>query len=354
MRQAEKRDTEERGQNLDVHELFGERTWAMTEAMSTLFAVIGNQIPEVMAFRERVLSGRVLTADEAHALIASCAARALCPNQFEEWGIPFVGHHAEVLDMGPRGPGFSPVDHWMTMWIDPPGITKTVRYAYPREGDSDTRCTLRSGAIIPIHTYFPVESHGAHVYPSWLWPGSVVDELYELSVELADTFDWPRGSSGNLTGTRPRSASATWFILTGEAPQVRPIDARWEHKHGSTHLSPQWRIQLTIPPWLSEEEVVRVLRTLKRQGPKGHQMPKTVKPLEVARFVWERERLDGYREPAPWTAWLKQWNDEHPGHRIKTASNFRTYFLRGSAAVTHLNLDWPDFEVQPREGSGST
>ena len=76
----------------------------------------------------------------------------------------------------------------------------------------------------------------------------------------------------------------------------------------------------------------------------GRQMPKTAKPLDVARFVWERERSDGYREPAPWTAWLERWNNEHPGHRIETASNFRTYFFRGDAAVKHLNFDWPNFE----------
>jgi hypothetical protein len=33
------------------------------------------------------------------------------------------------------------------------------------------------------------------------------------------------------------------------------------------------------------------------------------------------------RSSAPWTAWLKQWNDEHPGHGIETASNLRAYFL---------------------------
>jgi hypothetical protein len=232
----------------------------------------------------------------------------------------------------------------MTIRVDPPGITKTVRYAYPQEGDPNTRCMVQSRAVIPIHTYFPVESHDDHVYPPWLWPGSVVDELYELSVELAGAFDWPGGSKGNLTGTRPRSESAAWFVLTGEAPQVRPIEAKWETKDGSTHLNPQWRIQLTIPPWLPEEEVLRAFRTLRRQRPKGRQMPKTAKPLEVARFVWERERRDGYRERAPWTAWLRQWNDEHPGHRIGTASNFRTYFSRGDAAVKHLNFDWPNFD----------
>ena len=130
---------------------------------------------------------------------------------------------------------------------------------------------------------------------------------------------------------------------------MRPLDAKWEGKHGSTHLNPQWRIQLTIPPWLPEEEVLQAFRTLRRQRTKGRQIPKTSKPLEVARFVWERERIDGYREPAPWTAWLRQWNNEPPGHRIETANNFRTYFLRGDAAVKHLNFDRPRFSFDASE-----
>jgi hypothetical protein len=75
-------------------------------------------------------------------------------------------------------------------------------------------------------------------------------------------------------------------------------------------------------------------------------MPKTARPLEVARFVWERERLDGYRKPAPWTKWVKQWNEQHPGHRFKSAGHFCTYFFRGDAALRHLNFDPPNFELQ--------
>ena len=79
-------------------------------------------------------------------------------------------------------------------------------------------------------------------------------------------------------------------------------------------------------------------------------MPKTARPLEVARFVWERGRLNEYRESTPCTAWLKQWNAEHPHHRVETASNFRTYFFRGDVAVKDLNFDRPNFEpaVQKR------
>ena len=41
-------------------------------------------------------------------------------------------------------------------------------------------------------------------------------------------------------------------------------------------------------------------------------MPKTARRIEVARFVWEHERLDGYRDSAPWTKRAKQWNDNIP------------------------------------------
>ena len=77
----------------------------------------------------------------------------------------------------------------------------------------------------------------------------------------------------------------------------------------------------------------------------GLVLPKTVRPLEVARFVWKRERLDGYREPAPWKAWFERWNEENPGHRFKKPSDFRMTFLRGDAAVRGLNFAPP----RPRE-----
>jgi hypothetical protein len=202
--------------------------------------------------------------------------------------------------------------------------------------------------MIAIHTYLPSESHGDAVYPSWLWPGSVVDELYDLSVELAGAFDWPL-ATGNLGGTRPRSESAAWFILTGEAPQVRPIDVRWEAKHGSIHLNPQWRIKLTIPPWLPEKEVLRAFRLLRKQMPKGRKLPKTARPLEVARFVWERERLDGYRDPPPWKLWFELWNELHPGHRFKNYNNFREYSVRGAAAIKELNFSWPESSFETTE-----
>jgi hypothetical protein len=327
------RESTRRARKLEAEWFVSDRTTAMVRAMSELFAMLAQQYPEVKEFREKVLGGRFLTADEAHALIASYAARTFSREWFEEWGIPFVGHRAEVVNTGPRGEDYNPVDDWMTIWV-------TVRYAYPCEEEANTRCTLQGGAVIPIHTPLPVQSHGDYVYPSWLWPGSVVDELYELSVELASTFDWPLASSGHLAGTRPRSEAAAWFVLTGETPEVRPIEARWETKQGR-YLSPQWRIRLTLPPWLPEEEVLRAYRLLRGERPKGLKLPKTTTPLEVAGFVWEQERIHGYRKVPSWRTLYERWNEAHPGYRFKSYNNFRMYFMRGGKAVRELNFGWP-------------
>jgi hypothetical protein len=80
---------------------------------------------------------------------------------------------------------------------------------------------------------------------------------------------------------------------------------------------------------------------LRGERTEGGKFPKTAKPLEVARFVRERARLEGYREPPPWKAWFERWNEEHPGHSFESYSHFRTYFFRGDAAVKQLNFASP-------------
>jgi hypothetical protein len=168
---------------------------------------------------------------------------------------------------------------------------------------------------------------GRYEYREFLWPGSVVDELYDVAEELMEAFDWPSRDAAML------------FVLTGEAPMVQPVEARWERKQG-THLNPQWRIQLTIPPWLPESEVLGAYRQMRRQISGAKNLPKKTTPLEVARFVWKREREEGYKKRS-WAERREQWGDEHPGNKFKTYNHFRTYFMRGAEAVKRLNFSWP-------------
>lgn len=311
----------------------------MAQAMSALFALLADQVPEVQEFREKVLGGTFLTHDEAHALIASHAVRLLSLEQFSAWGIPVTNHRADTLDSAAHRGKFNPVDEWTAIRVDPPGVTKRVRYAYSRNGDLSTRCVVKDGNVVPTYTGLPIERHGDHTYPSWLWPGSVIDELYELSEELADMFDWPRSALD--TQGRPRNEAAAWFVLTGEVPEVHPVDVRWSMTGGGKYLNPQWRIQLTVPPWLPQEEVSQAYRLLRGEVSGGRELPKKTKSLEVARFVWEQERKNGYCEPPPWRTWCELWNEEHTDHRFKDYRHFRTYFSRGDAAVKELNFTWP-------------
>jgi hypothetical protein len=336
-RKGSSRQHKNEGGKLEADSFISTKTTAMLQAMSEFFTGLAHQHPQVVQFRKEVLGGRLLSPDEAHALVASYAARVLSVEQFAEWDIPMIGHRAEILDK-PDAPPFNAVDHRLTIWIDSPGITKTVRYANAREGDQDTRCIVQNGAVVPIFTRLPIESHGNHIYPSWLWPGSVVDNLYELSEELATTFDWPSSAMDEFG--RPRNEAASWFVLTGEAPEVRPLDARWITKGGSEYLNPQWRILLTVPPWLPEVEVSRAYRLMQQQILEGRNRLPDPKTLEVARFVWEQQRRNGYERPH-WTEFFEQWREQYPGAPIKSYNNFRTICMRGVEAVAELNFSWP-------------
>ncbi len=344
VREATSRGHGREGGKLETTSFVGPKTTAMVQAMSEFFAGRAHQYRKVVEFRDNVLGSQLLTVDEAHKLLASYVARFLPPGLFSKWEIPIVGHTSELLEYDHGLDKEYVIDHRATVRVEPPGIILRVRYAHPHTPilDEDWIPTLswfEDKALIPpnkrdtLAGVMPIVVRDNYTYPPLLWPGSVVDVLYDHAEELADAFDWPSRED------------AAWFILTGKAPEVCPIDARWKPKSGIRGQNPQWRIQLTIPPWLSEKEVLRAYRRMRRQIPKGAQLPKTTTPLEVAHFVWERERMNGYKRP-PWRVLLEQWNEEHPGARFETYNNFSTYFARGAKAVKELNFSWP----RPNEG----
>lgn len=336
-REEASRGHQKEGGKLEATSFISAKTKAMLRAMSELFAQLAHQYPEVVEFRDKVLGGRLLTEDEAHNLLASYAARLFTLEQFSDWKIPVIGHDSELVEYD-HGLDKDEIDHRATIRVDPPEATKTVRYAFPHGKGTNIRCVVQGEravlqAVIPPNQRdafagrMPIVLRGGYKYPPFLWPGSVVDKLYDLAEELSDQFDWPDKDA------------ATWFILTGKAPEVRPINARWETKTGK-YLNPQWRIRLTIPPWLPEKEVLKAYRQMRGQVLEGTKLPKTTTPLEVARFVREQDRLNGYKRRS-WKSLHEQWKEEHPGATLPTYNNFCTYFRRGDKAIKKLNFSWP-------------
>jgi hypothetical protein len=340
VREAPPREHEREQKGVETASFVNPKTTAMLRAMCELFALLANRYPEVVTFREEVLGGRLLTEREANELLASYAARFFTPEEFSDWGIPVVGHVSELVQYDDCADK-DEIDHRATVQVNPPGITKTVRYAYHREEASEnTRCALRAvtRTIVPPNervTLGPVPIHvihGEYWYPPFLWPLSVVDILYNLAEDLAKQFDW--SESPELDDARNHAAAL--FILTGKVPEVHPIDVRWMPRVGR-RVKPPKRIQLTIPPWLTEREVLRAYQQMREQTLGSTTLPKTTTPLEVASFVWEQERSNDNKRP-PWDVLRQRWNKEHPGSYFETYNHFRTYFKRGEKAVKALTF----------------
>jgi hypothetical protein len=350
---------------LDFLLLIGAKSRSMAQATSSYFVWLLNQHPEVVRFRDEVLGGRILALEQAHKLLGSYAARFFPLEWFSDWRIPVVGHTSEIIGGYDWGLHEQEVDHRVTLWVEPPGITKRVRYAHPdtlildEGGDKiSSRCVLmkKRGSVVPPYNIEllkdpedtkptsppPMLSRNYETpnRPMAVWPGSVVDNLYVLVEELADAFRWP-SHVGHTKAFRSWSKdAAAKFVLTGVAPLAtlvplvplaRPIDARLKLEENK-YLGSQRRIELNISPWVSAEEVTRAYKRMQKQIVEGRNRQPEPKTLEVACFVWEEERRHEYNRPS-WRVLCDRWNKEHPKDPFKDYRHFRTCFTRGAKAV---------------------
>lgn len=164
--------------------------------------------------------------------------------------------------------------------------------------------------------------------------GTVAEEARNLGACLAEEYlGWDEGG-------------ATWYVLTGEAPPLRPIKLRGHGKFQRGMRPFQHSVTLTVLPWVPAKEVERVYRNVQQQVLEEASRETSPRILEVAQFVWERLRLDGERQS--WKAWLEQWNETHPDKKFKTWRNFREYCARGSHEALP-NYKFPEPKLSPEK-----
>jgi hypothetical protein len=350
---------------IDFFSLIGAKSRPMSQATSTYFQWRVNQHPEVLQFRDKVLGGKTLALEQAHKLLGSYAARFFPLEWFSDWRIPVIGHTSEIVGGYDWGLHREEIDHRVTLRLDPPGVTKRVRYAHPDtpilDEDAEqisSRCVLmkkRGSVAPPYNMELPedpedveptspppilLSNYETPSRPMSVWPGSVVDNLYVLAEELADAFRWP-SHVGHTEASRSGSKdAAAEFVLTGAAPLAtrlpllplaQPIDARLKLEE-NRFLGSQRRVELSISQWVPAEEVTRAYKRMQKQVLEGRNRQRNPKTLEVACFVWEEERRHEYNTPS-WRVLCKRWNKEHPNDQFKDYRHFRTYFTRGAEAV---------------------
>jgi hypothetical protein len=198
-----------------------------------------------------------------------------------------------------------------------------------------------------------LDRHDGPDGPSWL-----MRELRKLAGRLAYTYRW-------------REGDAIWFVLTGQAPLVRPLDVSVVVSQTSRYPgTPRTLIPSSSPPryyaadprtadyypstapititadvWVDAKEVEHVFRETQRHILGGDAKPVDERTLEVIKFVAQRMREH------PQESWAKRWRAWNAtcqqDWRYEDYRGFRQTFKRFANRL-HRPYNFPNFpEPEP-------
>jgi len=229
----------------------------------------------VRRYRERVLGEKLLTSEQARALIHSPAAQVFSPRQFSNWGIPLVGHAAELKEAEETLRDNRVVGGSFTVYVEPPGIERVISRGLRELSFGD-----ESGYAERIT----------------VGKGSVLGELVELADKLHATYPWES------------KADIVHFLLTGTVPAIPPVRMYYSQKRKpDSELSPggfrHGTITLEVAPWISAKTVEAAYRDAKRQVSGNRKYRRLEeKSLKMIRFI------AGYDKPPRGRRLLEAWN----------------------------------------------
>jgi hypothetical protein len=263
-----------------------------TQILADIVAAHANRDPVVVRFRETVLGGVLLPAQEIGAWITQQHEQERDrPDAFLD-AIPVPAGYT-IRDEGPRG-----------IVPDPP---------------------LCVGAEHPAHRlhfdlleYATPEDRRVRQLP--VGHGGVLAGLRVLSTSLAELYKW-------------QPAQATGFVLTGLPPVLRTIDATWapsffQTEQGSvTALS---QVVLTLDPTLRPRQVAAAFQTIRQQLLGAHWQEVNERQLALARFACQRTPDEAWEQRmAAWNTEFSQWSykEKDLGHFKRDCQHALTKLL---------------------------
>jgi hypothetical protein len=301
------------------------------EVLGEYLALRGSLHPLVRRFRKEVLGGKTLTPKQAYALVDSAAVNRFPASRFEREGIPVVEHSAGFIEHGVvfRRPRTNRFIEFEYIFVDPPGgffrthLPVSVAYDdleyfwFPR---GNPRAATNDG-------YRSVEWDSEY-FPTPVYPGSILDDLRQLSLKLADEYGrcWDQGE-------------AAWFVLTDEPLAPRVITATYQD-HYSEHLT-HGTITLAVEPWVPAKTVSQFYQYVQKDMLGRKSRAPERRNLAVFHFVVRQSReavLDEENQgetssPLSWEELMKRWNRKNPHQKYAKESRFRRDVNRGGRAV---------------------
>lgn len=327
---------EERYFEVELGERERERQKAFADVMTRYLAYnedpLGNR--EITDFRRYFLGNSLLSNEQAYALLESPAAQYFHASWFSEWRIPVVGHFSKVVGRYDPGTHREGVDHRVTVCVNPPGITRTVRYAHPDfpalgEDEEDRRAcfTYRdNGAVIEPFERLHYRARDGLKDTIRVWPGSLLDHVRRFNAKWARRYKW-------------KEEDMLWAILTGEPPPLSALKVRVQYSLGN-----QTTVTLTVAPWVSADVVEKNYRKVQRQIlVRGNHAPE--RSVAVLRFVERVIREEGERPT--WEELRRRWNKENPDWVYKSYRGLRQAYERTLNKVVHAPFRMPETKPSP-------
>jgi hypothetical protein len=317
------------------------------EAYSAYAAKIAATEYRVLRFRDRALDGRMLTVEEANALLTSPVAAQFSTAWFRNHRVPVIAHVFEVNDVEDgknpyearrrvevNGRDF---DQQAIRWISNGGPVFPGEILHPED---ETIPSAAHTAIVSV----PLETLGNGEGDVLALQRSVVGELVELGQQLASWYSW-------------KEAEAIRFVLLGDiVPPIAPLTAQVALRRRGTTAGAglnHGHITLTVEPWVSPKTVRDFYQTIRQQvfGRKTRQFSE--RNITVFKFVTKCMEVETAREPgqllssrlvrrASWRALMEAWNrEQRQKWSYKDPRNFEKDFHRGRRAVTRPKYSLP-------------
>ncbi len=308
----------------------GEYERLRATVLSEYLAKIASLDPKVAHFRSDVLANELLTMDQAFAFCSSPASRFLGSGVWRAYGIS-ARHSAVLLDEN-FGRTQEGLFHWIQVRTDPPGETHAV-----------------FGPQIYEHITVRDDKGRARRVSFWPNSGSVLGELQKICKEITTAHPWDIDE-------------ATWFVLTGEIPFVRPIRSTvttQQRPGGRSHTT----ISLTIQPWVSPDAVELVYRQVQKQvigGKPGRVSDKNLKLLGFAMAradrngnlpkgkvlveEWDRKCKKEQR-PTKWSKWCYGANTRRFFRDLRSVQES----VADSERAGLIQEWWPEYMSWPEE-----
>jgi len=245
--------------------------------------------PKVALFRQRCLEDGTLSMREARRLLITATVYLWSVEEFAQHGVPIT---AQVIAAEGQPTFIGPPDGLRETWLLKLRVDGAIR------------------TIPASWTHNPRDPNSNPLPPSpppWndLWGrnrqavrGSVMDELLRLARELKHAYLWTQ-------------EQATYFILTGLAPEAVALrlDSEEPKQQGRDHE--QFRLVVSVQPWVSSETVANVYRAFQKHVLLGRNRTVNRQPREESlkffNFVAER-----WHAGRSWREMCADWNEAHP------------------------------------------